>query len=341
MEEYVDLIDLPLVDPTIFRHLADYEFRADGIGYDGDGNVLPLVDGMYKGWKWKGNKWEFKVKAPDSISTMLYNGTFYIETDVKIDINAKHKGKHGGVVCCKGKVTELTLEYQRSVDAVIKVVQKNGDVVFNDTVTAGGQFSFVGTDNGTLGTEITIFIDDVENTKIHTSCSKPIGIGLISGDFEVVAGRSKEGGDLCPLDSEPGYDESFSWKVTFLAEGSIELKLHDDKEKYANLYMNADTLGLLLISGKSIKAKTHSILSGLIAAHGQVEWKGHRNKKGDYKGSVLYGAIIAENSEYYKPKNKYDRCKIVNDGSVTNAFSKPEVVGVQKILNWTVGRILK
>jgi hypothetical protein len=41
------------------------------------------------------------------------------------------------------------------------------------------------------------------NTTLHTSCSKPIGPGLVSGDFEVVAGNSKDGGPLCPV-SEPG-----------------------------------------------------------------------------------------------------------------------------------------
>ena len=41
---------------------------------------------------------------------------------------------------------------------------------------------------------------DIENTKIHTSCSDPIGPGLISGDFTVIAGESKKGGELCPLE---------------------------------------------------------------------------------------------------------------------------------------------
>ncbi|MCP5004272.1 MAG: hypothetical protein GY941_10075, partial [Planctomycetes bacterium] len=104
--------------------------------------------------------------------------------------------------CCKGKVSELTLKYIGSViDARIKIFQKKNDVLaFNDIVQPGGAFTFVGKDKkGTLGTEIKIFVDDVENTRIHTSCSKPIGPGLVSEDFQVVSGLSRNGGPLCPL----------------------------------------------------------------------------------------------------------------------------------------------
>lgn len=42
------------------------------------------------------------------------------------------------------------------------------------------------------------------NAKIHTSGSKPIGPGLVSGDFEVVEGYSRNGGKLC--DESPYLD---------------------------------------------------------------------------------------------------------------------------------------
>ncbi len=108
---------------------------------------------------------------------------------------------------CAGKVTQLTLQYNGAVeDAHIEVYQKKGeDWVFDsdDTPLVDGQFTFTGTDNGTLGTEISIYVDGVLNTKIHTSCSQPIGPGLISGDFEVIEGYSKDGGLMCPI-PEPG-----------------------------------------------------------------------------------------------------------------------------------------
>lgn len=100
---------------------------------------------------------------------------------------------------CKGKVTDLTLQYDGNQTSVVRVVQKNKDIVFNGTVAPSGQFSFTGTDKSTFGTEIKIYVNDVENTEIHTSCSKPIGPGLVKGDFTVIAGESKDGGKLCPI----------------------------------------------------------------------------------------------------------------------------------------------
>ncbi len=102
---------------------------------------------------------------------------------------------------CDGKITSLTMQYNGTSTAVIKVVQKSdGVIVFNDAVNSGEQFSFVGTwgVHPTLGTEITIYIDDVENVQIHTSCSAPVGPGMIFGDFLIIAGESRNGGPLCP-----------------------------------------------------------------------------------------------------------------------------------------------
>ncbi len=45
------------------------------------------------------------------------------------------------------------------------------------TVQPGEAFTFNGTDSGTLGTEITLFVNGSLNTTVHTSCSKPIGPG--------------------------------------------------------------------------------------------------------------------------------------------------------------------
>ena len=105
---------------------------------------------------------------------------------------------------CEGKVIQLTLQYNGNTANYnkIEVVQKNGDIIYDSGITpldANGQFTFVGTDkNGTMGNEIKIYVDGVENTKIHTSCSKPIGPGLVSDDFEVIEGYSLDGGLLCP-----------------------------------------------------------------------------------------------------------------------------------------------
>lgn len=108
-----------------------------------------------------------------------------------------------GTGVCDGKVNALTLKYNGLVSANIKVVQKDGKnqlTVFDNTVAAGAEFSFVGADKmGTLGVEITLYVNGVKNTAIHTSCSQPIGPGLVSGSFTVIAGTSRNGGALPPL----------------------------------------------------------------------------------------------------------------------------------------------
>jgi hypothetical protein len=142
---------------------------------------------------------------------------------------------------CKGKVSQLTLRYT-GPEATVSVEQKDkkakngrrgkkgqkgkkggkgkkgekrgkgqkgrgvsdGLVVFEGDLAEGELFTFVGHDDkGTLGTEISLFINGELNTTIHTSCSKPIYPGMKSGLFEVVEGHSLEGGILCPLDAEP------------------------------------------------------------------------------------------------------------------------------------------
>jgi|GEM_PF-2152560 len=125
---------------------------------------------------------------------------------------------------CDGKVTTLTLRYNGSVDgAEITIDAKRGpstDPVFSGTVNPGEEFTVVGPASGsggfagTLGTEIALYVDGALNTTIHTSCSQPIGPGLMSGDFEVISGESKNGGLLCPL----GGDRN----QTVLASGSVD-----------------------------------------------------------------------------------------------------------------------
>jgi len=108
---------------------------------------------------------------------------------------------------CDGKITELTMRYLGDTSGYIEVLTKGKDseVIFEGTVGPNEEFSFVGNDkNGTMGTEISLFIDGALNTKIHTSCSQPIGVGMVSGAFEITAGASRNGGALCPIDTPPG-----------------------------------------------------------------------------------------------------------------------------------------
>ncbi|RLD28044.1 MAG: hypothetical protein DRI75_08040 [Bacteroidetes bacterium] len=113
---------------------------------------------------------------------------------------------------CKGKITELELEYNGPATANIVVKgkgkKKQTPIIFEGTVNPGESFTIYGYDKkGTLGTEIKIFVDGSINAKIHTSCSDPdVGPGYIKGYFTVIRGASREGGELCPSDN-PGGDD--------------------------------------------------------------------------------------------------------------------------------------
>ena len=76
--------------------------------------------------------------------------------------------------------------------------KKKNVMSFDGIVAAGGTFTVVGADKHVkLGSENRILVGD-KVTKIHTSCSQPIGIGLVFGDFEVIAGESLKGEPFCP-----------------------------------------------------------------------------------------------------------------------------------------------
>jgi len=112
---------------------------------------------------------------------------------------------------CDGGVTTLTLRYNGTASALVevkdKIKGKPGTTLFIGTVAPGGDFQFNGVQkNGKMGSDIFIFVDGVLNTKIHTSCSQPIGVGQISGDFEIIEGESLNGGPLCPYVEPPVID---------------------------------------------------------------------------------------------------------------------------------------
>ena len=78
--------------------------------------------------------------------------------------------------------------------------RSSGSVIFDDIVQPDETFDLSGYDKqNTLGPEITISVNGGEAIEIHTSCSQPIGVGMVFGDFEIIAGASKVGGKLCPL----------------------------------------------------------------------------------------------------------------------------------------------
>ncbi len=144
---------------------------------------------------------------------------------------------------CKGKITELTFQYLGAASANIEVVtKKEGTTIFSGVVDPDGLFTFIGDDrHGTMGTEISVYVDGVLNVKIHTSCSQPLEIGMVFGDFEVIDGYSREGGKICVYDG-PGDDPdcgTCEGKITeltlrYLGDSSADIEVKAKKKKHSS-----------------------------------------------------------------------------------------------------------
>ncbi len=137
---------------------------------------------------------------------------------------------------CDGKITKLTLQ-NNGPGAVIKVVQKKPEVaIFNSFVGAGATFTFEGVDDkGTMSTEISVYVDDILNVKIHTSCSQDIFIGSVFGLFTVIDGYSRNGGKLCPDGGNGGGPCEISSQKVKIDKKKLEWEIKNEGTETATI----------------------------------------------------------------------------------------------------------
>lgn len=147
---------------------------------------------------------DFDVRFLGITPDCEYTVEFTTPGDTGGDHDGDHDGDHGGGGdgCCDGQVSQLTLQYNGGSSATIKVIQSQDIVtIYEGSVSPDGTFSFTGTRNGNaMGSRIRVYIDDNFDTEIHTSCSQPIGPGVVSGNFTVLSGESRNGGALCEIE---------------------------------------------------------------------------------------------------------------------------------------------
>jgi hypothetical protein len=105
---------------------------------------------------------------------------------------------------CKGGTTDLTFKYNGINAAMISIYDNSSasidKILFTGMVQPGGDIPIskrVGEDK--LNNTISIYVNGELHDTLHVSCSEPIGAGLIVGDFEIIEGRSRDNGLMCPL----------------------------------------------------------------------------------------------------------------------------------------------
>ncbi|MGZ2368913.1 DUF7467 domain-containing protein [Ancylomarina sp. YFZ004] len=224
---------------------------------------------------------------------------------------------------CEGKITNLTMTYDGDTDALITVKQKKDNViVFNKTVEAGAEFSFIGTDKkGTLGTEIYLSIDGDLNTAIHTSCSQPIFIGMSSGDFTIVDGYSRNGGQLCTTYTEKSRtkngrgdddkDEEKCKDESAWADGGIAFSEFFDTDKWGFLgdYCLVDCN--LVIAFKAYMTEDWAVTSG---GPGDIGFIGYYRFTPNYTGNKIYYNTDYRYSNTDNPVGNIIVSDVDNDG---------------------------
>ncbi|MDO5980423.1 hypothetical protein [Flavivirga spongiicola] len=126
---------------------------------------------------------------------------------------------------CEGKVSELELEFDWYRSKRVKIYQKKentcyGVKVFDKVLEPGEKFTINGANSdGTFGKYIYIYIGNrcYYYTKIKTNCYTKIGPGYTRGVFNVVSGRSTQGGELCEY-VKPDYNCYRHWGCKYYSK---------------------------------------------------------------------------------------------------------------------------
>ena len=125
--------------------------------------------------------------------------TGFVENQARVEVCNEDNVSDGN---CDGQVDYIKLKYLGATqNATIKVIEHDGQTVFERVVQPGEEFEFFGQDppQQHFGPKIHIYINNTYTQLIHTSCSVAIGIGSVFGDFEVIDGTSRNGGPFIPV----------------------------------------------------------------------------------------------------------------------------------------------
>ena len=101
---------------------------------------------------------------------------------------------------CEDGLTTLTFKYLGDLTTAVTFrIDDQQVTVFDGTVEPGDTIVISGSSsNGKfVGNRLTIRENDVVRTTLNVSCEQPIYLKSVVGDFIVIGGRSKTGGEIC------------------------------------------------------------------------------------------------------------------------------------------------
>lgn len=133
---------------------------------------------------------------------------------------------------CEGGFVHMKLRYVGSATAQVQVREKKDNkLIYSGELDQYDEFSFSGTKkDGKLHNTIYVYIGGSENAELHVSCSVPIEIGDIYGDFAIVEATNKNNLSLCgsiPViddpdpDPDPGPDDGNGGTTTTSLDGTL------------------------------------------------------------------------------------------------------------------------
>lgn len=138
---------------------------------------------------------DFQATANVAFMEIIMNSSGAID-NIALDIEIEEP-----CVDCDSSIVELTLRYNGILQEVpVRFETPEGVVVFEDSISANDEFTVTTSEGeGTLGSDLMVFIDNQQVTTVATDCSQVIGPGLFLGDLEVISGTTATGSLLCPI----------------------------------------------------------------------------------------------------------------------------------------------
>lgn len=176
------VFDDELSTGDVFTVIAD-----DGKSFDKE--IKIKVDGDHNA--------EFATDCDGLIGAGQVSGDFTIISGIE---------KDGRVLCdldvtncgeCEGGLSTLSVRYEGATTKTVKIVGKS-ITYFNQSVAPGTIITITKGSESRIVNEIDLYINNVKNTDIHTSCSQPIYPGLTAGAFLITEVISNKGGAVCP-----------------------------------------------------------------------------------------------------------------------------------------------